>query len=203
MWKSKSRQMLLGGSIVILGTGVAGSTISGTKELTREVHLAIPHSEAQPNIQMRQQFASAILAYWIDFDTRVPRLSPSEKEWIANEFSGSGDRLERVINSREYALDRLTSHTDQCIETAQMVLGTFEVELRRELEMYYWLQMVNCYDGSNDVQIYLRQAGIPFNDEAGEHVQVSAAISIIQDAIVNKAATMAMAEVMDWVVTPK
>lgn len=203
MWQAKSRHMLMGVTIFLSGIAVAGSSLSGTKELTQAVYLAIPYFEQQPDIKMRQQFASAILDYWKDFDTRVPRLSPAEQEWIVNELSGSGDRLQRAINSREFALRSLNGHADQCIETAQMVLETYEVELRRELEMYHWLQMVNCYDGSNDIQIYLRQAGIPFNDDAGLNLQVPNAVSIIQKAIVNKAASMAMAETMGWVTSSK
>jgi hypothetical protein len=191
--------MLMGVTIFLSGIAVAGSSKSGTKELTQAVYLAIPYSEHQPDIKMRQQFASATLEYWSDFDTRIPRLSPTEQEWIVNELNGSGDRLQRAINSREFALRSLNSHTDQCIETAEMVLETYDVELRRELEMYHWLQMVNCYDGSDDIQIYLQQAGIAFNDDAGLNVQVPTAVSIIQKAIVNKAASMAMAETMGWV----
>lgn len=203
MLQAGLRHLQLGAAVILSGVLMAGPSNSATKELTRALFSTIPFTEQQPSREMRRQFALAILAYWQDFDSRVPRLSPAEEEWIANEMQGALERMSRAMNTREFALRRLNSDTDECIETAQRLLETYEVEARRELEMYHWIQMVNCYDGSDDIQLYLRQAGISFNDDEGENIQVPHSTVMIQSFIVNKAATMAMAETMDWVVTPK
>ena len=69
-------------------------------------------------------------------------------------------------------------------------------ESTRQVEMFYWVQMVNCYDGTDDIASYLSRGGIPYNGEDGQ-IQVPQS-NLVQGIIVNKIAPMAMADVMGW-----
>jgi len=176
---------------------VAGAASAATKELTRAVFSAIPWDEKEPDAVARRRFAVAIEAYWANFNARVPRLSPKEQEWIEGELAAQGDRLNRALNSKEYALWSLNEHTDLCLDTIRNVIGSFEPEQSRQVEMFYWVKMINCYNGTNDLTIYLDRADIPYNDKADQHVQMALS-NIAQQTIVNKVVPMAMAEAMGW-----
>lgn len=181
----------------ILLTASLGQTSAATRDLILAVNTVIPWAENAPNFATRREFAEAIEAYWEKFDARVPRLSPTEKEWIETELSSEGERLSRAVNSTEYAIWSLNSHTDLCLNTVRSVLDAMAKEKTSEVEMFYWLKMVNCYNGTDDLTNYLNQAGIPFNDKAGQHLQIPIS-NVTQHIIVNKVAPMAMAETMEW-----
>lgn len=184
--------------IFIASTWIAaGSTNAATKELTKAIFAVIPWDENEPDAETRRRFAVAIEAYWANFNARIPRLSPKEQEWIEEELAAQGDRLNRALNSKEYALRFLNRHTDLCLDTIRNVIGTFETEKSRQAEMFYWVKMINCYDGSNVLTIYLDRADIPYNDDADQHVQTPIS-NIQQQIIVNKVTPMAMAETMGW-----
>lgn len=184
-------------AIVAISTVAAPASHAATKDLTKAIFSAIPWDQDQPSPEQRLAFARAIEAYWEDFDSRVPRLSPSEQEWIETEMGAQGDRLERAWNSKEYAIWSLNRHVDLCLQHIRGVLGSFESEQAKQTEMFYWLKMVNCYDGSNDLTIYLDRAGISYNDDADRHIQTPIS-NLAQQIIVNKVAPMAMAEAMGW-----
>jgi len=189
------RNLLL--AFLILTTMGVEYSSAATKELTRAIFSTIPWEEEVPDFDMRLRFAQAIKAYWENFDSRVPRLSPQEQEWIKEQLSSPGDRLNRALNTDEYAIWSLNKHTDLCLDTISNVLEAMANEQTRQVEMFYWLKMVNCYDGSSDLTIYLDRAGIPYNDQADQHIQTPLS-NLTQQIIVNKMATTAMAETMGW-----
>ena len=112
-------------------------------------------------------------------------------------MAAQGDRLNRALNSKEYALWSLNRHTDLCLDTIHKVIGSFETKQSRQIEMFHWVKMINCYDGTDDISIYLDRAGIYYNDTADQHIQTPIG-NIEQQIIVNKVAPMAMAETMGW-----
>ena len=175
----------------------SGAANAATKELTKAIFAVIPWDENEPDTETRKRFAVAIEAYWANFSARVPRLSPKEQEWIEGEMAAQGDRLNRAINSKEYALWSLNRHTDLCLDSIRNVARSFETEQSQQLEMFYWVKMINCYDGTNDLTIYLDRADLPYNDDADRHVQTPIS-NTTQQIIVNKVAPMAMAETMGW-----
>lgn len=183
-------------ALLLTAVGV-GNAPAATKELTKAIFSVIPWDENAPDFDMRRRFAEAIEAYWENFDSRVPRLSPQEQEWMQAELSSQGDRLNRALSSDEYALWSLNRHADLCLGTIRNVLGAMTNEQSRQVEMFYWLKMVNCYDGTGDLTIYLDQASIPYNDRADQQIQIPIG-NMTQHIIVNKVAPMAMAETMDW-----
>lgn len=150
----------------------SGSAASATRELARAIMDAVPWDESSPNLEQRKKFALAIEAYWVEFDRRVPRLSPRDREWVEGELSTQGDRLSRAFASDEFAIWSLNQHTDQCLSTIRNVLGSYETEKTQQVEMFYWLKMVNCYNGTSDLLIYLDQIGLLYNDEAGKGIQM-------------------------------
>lgn len=79
--------------------------VAGTKDLESAIYQVIPFgSEPYVPIETRKEYIAALRSYWQDFDSRVPRLSPSETQWITDEIGAQGDRLIRALNSKEYAL---------------------------------------------------------------------------------------------------
>lgn len=173
------------------------ATHAATKDLTKAIFAAIPWEVQAPDLDQRIRFAKAIEAYWVDFDGRVPRLSPKEREWIEGELAAQGERLTRALNSTEYALWSLNRHSDECLETIRNVISSQSADTIRQAEMFFWVKMVNCYDGTSDLTYYLERAGIPFNDDGGAHIQVALS-NVTQNIIVNKAALTAMGEAMGW-----
>jgi hypothetical protein len=172
-----------------------------SKEALQSILPTIPHDVEYPDLGQRKSFALAIEVYWVDFDRRIPRLSPNEIAWVESELAGPFERLDRVINSKEYAIRWLNNRTDTCLRNIRNVLQSYNSDQAKQTEMLYWLQMLNCYDGTGDEEIYLRRASIPHNDDAGQHVQVFRAGGVVQGIIVNKVASAAMAETMGWTLT--
>lgn len=172
---------------------------AATKELLQAITTSIPWEENSPDLGQRTQLAQAIQRYWVEFDKRVPRLSPKEKEWIEGEMASQGDRLTRAFNSVEFALFSINRQTDTCLETIKNVISTQEAGGVRQAEMFHWVKMLNCYDGSGDLTIYLERAAIPYNDDAGEGIQLLYS-SFVQDLIVNRVVPSAMAETMGWTI---
>jgi hypothetical protein len=173
-----------------------------SKEALQSILPTIPYDVEYPDVEQRKSFALAIEVYWVDFDRRIPRLSPGEIEWVQSEISAAPERLSRVTNSKEYAILQLNKRTDTCLRNIRNVLQSYNSDQAKQTEMFYWLQMLNCYDGRGDTEMYLKSASIPHNDDAGQHVQVLRAEFVVQSIIVNKVASAAMAETMGWTLTP-
>ena len=175
----------------------AGTAGAATKELTRAVFAAIPWDENEPNAEARMRFAEAIEAYWVNFDARIPRLSPKEQEWVKEEIAAGGERIKRAVNSKEYAIGSLNRHTDLCLDSIHNVIDSFETEQSQKVEMFYWVKMINCYDGTNDLAVDLDRAGIPNNDGIDQHI-LTPMSNMVQQTIVNKVIPMAMGKTMGW-----
>jgi hypothetical protein len=178
---------------------VAGPTYAevGPKELEKAIFAAVPREVELPNSVQRLAFAQAIERYWEDFDSRIPRLSPKEEEWVRAELEKGGDRLMHLYSSKEYAIWNLNDHTDLCLNNVRQVIQAFVSPDGMQTEMFYWLKMIICYDGGSDLEINLENAGIPFNDDAGMYPQLPVS-TYVQRIIVNKVGPAAMAETMGW-----
>lgn len=172
---------------------------AATKDLLQAIITSIPWEEKSPDLVQRTQLAQAIQRYWVEFDTRVPRLSPKEKEWIEGEMASQGNRLTRAFNSVEFALYSINQQTDTCLDTIKNVINAQEAGGVHGAEMFHWVKMLNCYDGSGDLMIYLERAAIPYNDDAGEGIQLSYS-NFVHNIIVNKVVPSAMAETMGWTI---
>ncbi len=185
-------RLLLGLLAVVISTESARSS---TKDLQTAIFQTIPWEETSPDLDQRSNMARAILAYWTDFSSRIPRPSPAEVEWIETEISMQGERLERAINSPEYAIYQLSRRVDMCIRDVNSVIKAQAAPESNQFEMFYWLKLVNCYSDS-DVIIYLRTAGLSDGTYDGSFAMAGS--SLILQRIVNTVIPTAMAETMGW-----
>ncbi len=183
-------------AVFVLTTMGWGASSAATKELSSAVWNAISMDENTPDFDMRRRFAQAIEAYWKDFDARIPRLSPQEREWLEEEIRSSEKRLLRATESPEFAIWKLNQRMETCLGTIRKVLNAMANEAARQFEMYYWPKMVNCYDRPRDVEIYLDRAGIPHDDQM-EYGLVERFL-LVRQSILNGVATAAMFETMGW-----
>ncbi|SFL04478.1 hypothetical protein SAMN04488498_12613 [Mesorhizobium albiziae] len=89
------------------------------------------------NPEERKAIASAVLAYWTNFDGRIPRVSPSEKEWLSRELNTQdAGRLAEAVNSKGYALWTLEGLTSKL---SRSVWATVE-RTHRQRELYMWMK---------------------------------------------------------------
>lgn len=175
---------------------------AATTELNRAVYEAVSWDNKKPTREDRSRLADAIEEYWVEFEKRVPRLSPKEREWVEEELKSQGDRLSRALSSIEYAIWSLNEHSGLCLSTIRSAKNSLQDEELRPTEMFYWLKMVNCYNGTSDLKYYLDRAGIDTNSDgsvSGIQIPIS---NLVQSTIVNKVAPMAMAETMGWTLNP-
>ena len=172
----------------------ASPVLAGTEELETAIMQTIDWGQGIVPLASRQKTAEAIQAYWHDFDDRVPRLSPAEAEYVEIELGGSYERVNRVLNSREYALWRLNQTVDGCSTAIQSVLRSQQDN--SETEMFFWLKVLNCYHQAGDTMIYLQRADLSNGRSDGAFKMRSA--SILQSQIVNYIAPSAMASTMGW-----
>jgi hypothetical protein len=74
-----SMRRILRSALLCVGTSVSGYTDLDT---ARRAYAAVPFSDFYPGRDQRSEMAAAIQAYWQEFDGRLPKLTPSELEWI-------------------------------------------------------------------------------------------------------------------------
>ena len=189
--KSCSAAVLFSTGIILFTTGEA---LGDPEKLTKAVINAIDWKNETPDLKDRQKLAQAILAYWKDFEKRVPRLSPNESAWLEQEIKGTGERFERAIGSREFAIRQLNQHSDLCIRNVEGTIDAQKNEERRELEMFFWSRLLNCYDDGKEIENYLESADI--GGEINDDLDIT--FSLLRDMILNRVLLMAMAETMDW-----
>lgn len=151
--------------------------------------------------------ARAILAYWEDFDRKVPKLSPAEKEWLAGELTKENfgtDRWNRARSSKEYALDRLHDHVGSCIEDVNNLVVVAKDPVSQSREMYYWMRLLNCYTDFDDIKEWLKSAELlDENDSlkfALTFLMSTDSSKLLQHVIVNRALPAAMADTMGWTI---
>ncbi|WP_442162328.1 hypothetical protein [Rhizobium leguminosarum] len=110
-----------------------------------------------PDQRVRSKLADAIVSYWQDFDSKIPRNSPAVAEWLQKELKTSDvTRLNRATATLEYALFQLGSSADGCLSDAKLL----EQSIGKQplYEMYAWLRITDCYSNPHAVEIYLKQA---------------------------------------------
>ena len=104
----------------------------------------------------RQAVASALRDYWLHFESRVPRLSPSELAWIDVELNASGECMARALGSREYSLWLLNQIVTSCLERLDQIF----LSLGSETEMFHWVQLGICLDEHQRLNQALQRAGL-------------------------------------------
>lgn len=175
-------------------------TLSSTKELESAIYKVIPFSgQSYVSLETRKEYVTALLAYWSDFDSRVPRLSPSENDWVKQEMGAQGERLTRAINSREYALFSLSLDIDNCVSSLNKLNEAYADSAKTEAEMFLWLGVAKCYSHMNAMIANLQRAGISNGKFDGPFYAVGS--NLTMGTLLDKVIPSAMADVMGWVIS--
>ena len=172
-------------------------SLASTKELESQIYKVIPFGGGPyVSLDIRKAYVNALLAYWNDFDSRVPRLSPSENDWIKQELGAKDERLTRAINSRKYALFSLSLDVDNCVSSLKQLNAAYADSTQAETEMFLWLGMAKCYSNIDAMMASLQRAKLSEGRFDGAFYAVGS--SMIMDALLNKVIPSAMADTMGW-----
>lgn len=172
------------------------SAHASNKSLEAKVLQPIGWLEMIATSAQRSETAAAIKGYWEDFSSRVPRLSPAEEAWLNTELAQTENRMNRALESREFALSFVIRHVESCLENTSGILDAINHNISSELEMFFWVKLLNCYNEIDDVRIYLHRAGLSDGRWDGPFYFQGA--PLIRSRITNIIIPSAMAETMGW-----
>ena len=168
---------------------------AGTKELSQEVFKHVNWGDPYVDRTNRLEIAFALMAYWQNFDARIPRLSPTERSWLEEEISSTEtERIGRAIQLPEYGLWSIARHTVECLASLSGIIETAEAE--HDLEMFYWLKMVNCYHDADELQRLLKIAKL--SDGRHDGAFDTFMNDTFRGVLVNRITPSAMADTMGW-----
>ncbi|RUV02135.1 hypothetical protein EOB36_10845 [Mesorhizobium sp. M6A.T.Cr.TU.017.01.1.1] len=144
---------------ISLLSAAAPSAFGSTKEIDVTVSKALRLSQDTLNPGERRELAEVALAYWRNFDSRIPRLSPSETKWIEEELNTQDtSRLTKVVNSKEYALWQLKNLSSNCVDLFEQLPSTVGGD--KFVELYMWMKTVSCDATTHGTVQYLQLAGL-------------------------------------------
>ncbi|WP_156134173.1 hypothetical protein [Ensifer sp. ZNC0028] len=143
----------------VLTVSMSQPVAASTDEFEKAVFAALHLSEFQRMpAEQRKQLAQASLAYWKSFDSRIPRNSPAETEWLLRELDTTDTtRIGRAINSPAYAQKQLAELSTNCIGIFEKLL--IAIGGTKDIELYLWLKSTQCYSNTG-VAHYQLLAGL-------------------------------------------
>lgn len=146
-------------AFVVAALALPSTATASTKELDTAVLRATHYGiQAMPKAD-RRELATAALAYWKNFDSRIPRNSPTAADWLKKEMSTTDkDRVARVTATPEYALFFLSKKSEGCVTVFDQLVQSLDAIPLREL--YLWTKTLGCYNSTSDFLIYLQRAGL-------------------------------------------
>lgn len=164
---------------------------ASTDEMMRAVLDALGPFYAQTMLaNERRSLAQANLDYWGSFDSRIPRNSPSEQEWLTNELdTRDSQRIVRAMNSPEYARSNLSRLSSLCVALFKELVPIIGNNSR--YEMYLWLKTTQCFYNA-DTATYLRIAGLSNGKLDGSFKMIF--FSMVLDTITGKLANTLASE---------
>ncbi|WEX75157.1 hypothetical protein PYH37_000522 [Sinorhizobium numidicum] len=129
------------GFLFLLLISMVQRAAASSDEVEKFVIAALDLSEFETMpAEQRRQLVEASLAYWKNFDSRVPRNSPADAEWFLSELDTTDTtRIGRAINTPAYALMQL-SDLDCCLVDFKNVpqkttaAGSFAGEWQTEMD---------------------------------------------------------------------
>lgn len=176
-------------------------SLASTKELESATYKVIPFGgDPYVSLDVRKAYANALLAYWIEFDSRVPRLSPAENEWIRQEMGAQGERLTRALSTREYALFSLSRDVDSCVSSLNRLNAVYADAAQAQAEMFVWLGPVKCYTNMDAMMTNLQRAELSDGSFDGTFYAVGS--TLILHNLLDKVIPSAMADTMGWSISP-
>jgi len=169
-------------------------------EAARRAYQAVPFDQFYAERDQRMAMAQAVSDYWNDFDSRLPRLSPSELEWLTGEMDTTDMvRINRVTQTREFHLWELGNLADQCTGAALGLTTALSTPDQHSTEMFHWTRVAGCYHQSDgSIFRHLQGAGL---DRTGDADDGHALDHLMLSNILNKIIPSAMADAMGWTLT--
>lgn len=173
-------------------------TFAGTKDLESAIFQTTVPFAGDPHVSIdtRREYVAALRRYWQNFNSRVPRLSPSESAWVTEEIGEQGERLTRALNSKEYALFALALDIDGCLASLDRLDDAYVNPAQAQTEMFHWLGVVRCYHDLDTMIDLLQQAGLSNGKFDGPFY--AAGSGLIMRTLLDKIIPSAMADTMDW-----
>lgn len=168
-----------------------------TLEPAKRVIQAVPFSEFYATRDQRVEMAAGIVEYWEDFNSRLPRLSPSELEWLTTELHTTDIvRLGRAYQTREFHLWQLANLADQCTSAANNLVAALNTAAQYDTEMFHWTKVASCYHESDgSIFDHLRAARL---DETSDEKDGFLLDHMILSKVLNVIIPSAMVDTMGW-----
>lgn len=188
------RAWLLVTLLVLAPTGLQAFT---SMDKARAVRGSIGTGERYASPDQRRAMARAILAYWTDFDAKLPRLPTDETARVAHELQVNDPaQLTRLVAGRPYHLWELAGLVDRCIDAANALIVAQADPPAQGTEMAQWLRVAACYHRSDGATFpHLKAAGLDlvsdFND--GDILD-----GLILTLLLTAVIPSAMADTMEW-----
>lgn len=161
------------------------------------VDSAVADGDIFIDVSRRADMAQGIETYWQEVSARLPRLSPSEQDWLAAELDTTDTvRLARVAETEEFHLGRLAEIVDHCLEAAGKLTGALADEARSEFEMIHWVDVASCYQASEaSLFRHLEGAGLDLKRDREDGYVLDASVL---SKLLTVAIPSAMADQMGW-----
>ncbi|HEV7305194.1 hypothetical protein [Ensifer sp.] len=139
----------------LLAMGVSQPVMASTEEFEKAIIAALHLSEFQTMpAEQRKQLAETSLAYWKNFDSRIPRNSPADTAWLRRELDTTDTmRINRAVNSPAYAHEQLGALSTNCISIFESLLNA--VGGAKATELYLWLKSTQCYSNTGTAHYQL------------------------------------------------
>lgn len=166
-------------------------------DAARRAYQAVPFGTFYASREQREVMAEAFRDYWVDFDNRLPRLSPKELEWIAGEMDTTETvRLGRLMQMKEFDLWTLGNLADQCTAATENLLDALNTKELRDTAMFHWTKVANCYHESNS-GIFPHLQGAELDDK-GDAEDGHTLDHLMLSRILNAIIPSSMADTMGW-----
>lgn len=108
-------------AIVFLTMHPTSKANAATEALEQAVLNSFNWGTLVASLEERKATAIAMQAYWQNFASRIPSLSPAERAWMDEEFKKTGEPLQRLFRSEIFAIDRLNDTANGCYRGARRI----------------------------------------------------------------------------------
>lgn len=173
---------LLVSVVLIFGNPVLASTKELNSDLAESLQLNDPENM---KAAQRKALATAALAFWKNFQARIPRNSPANENWLKQEIdSNDNERLNKVASSEQFALHMLADRAGICVDVSEQL--TLSITLEKADELYLWLKATQCYSANYELLQYLENAKLSNGRADGEFHLIS--LGLVYRTIIGKLA---------------
>ena len=179
------------------------ATALSDAELAKGALEALGWTQKFPTVESRREAALLMKSYWRDFGSQLPRLSPQEREWVAQEIGADNiERSSRAMKTPEFALLKIENTVNACNSALDNLLSTLQADADAKLrnaEMFFWSRVAACYfDSEQSLGSYMSQARL-VNSEGLNNFEYGFQFDdFVLGRILNGALPASMADTMNW-----